>query len=115
MNKLTGKDIRSIIGKNIKLLRSRKNLSQLALANRADLTHNFINELENGHKWLSPETLAKLSSALDAEPYHFFLAENLQNNLQSEIFSGYLQDLTDVFNTKVREIQGYYSPDAEER
>jgi transcriptional regulator with XRE-family HTH domain len=50
-------------------------LSQLALANQVDMAHNFINDLEHGKKWGSPDTLAKLCDALGIEPYELFLPE----------------------------------------
>jgi transcriptional regulator with XRE-family HTH domain len=38
------------------------------LAAEADLTHNFINDIENGKKWVSAETIGKLAIALKVEP-----------------------------------------------
>lgn len=101
-----------LIGRNLKILRGRQKISQITLAARAELTHNFINEIENGRKWVSPETLSKLAAALDAEPYHFFLTAAQPQDMSLEVFTGYLEDLTDTFNMKVKEIQGRYTPDS---
>ena len=65
---INGITVRKMLSKNLKRLRTVANLSQVSLAARADLTHNFINDIENGKKWDSPETLGKLASALKAEP-----------------------------------------------
>ena len=36
----------------------------------------FISDIENGKKWVSPETIEKLSKFLDVEVYQFFLPED---------------------------------------
>ena len=69
-----------LISNNVKRLRSLHNISQLSLALNAGLTHNFINDIENCKKGVSANTLAKLSNALNVEPYQFFLPEGLPND-----------------------------------
>jgi transcriptional regulator with XRE-family HTH domain len=76
----------------------------------AGLTHNFINDIENGKKWVSAETIAKLAAALRAEPYQFFLSESKWNNQGAEIFSLYLDDFSDTFQKMVGEYRQRYSP-----
>ncbi|MDR0487089.1 MAG: helix-turn-helix transcriptional regulator, partial [Treponema sp.] len=79
-NKVDVSDIHRLISSNIKRLRSLQNISQLRLALNSGLTHNFINDIENCKKGVSTKTLAKLSTALNAEPYQFFLPEGSSNN-----------------------------------
>jgi transcriptional regulator with XRE-family HTH domain len=108
MHEPTGDAINILLGKNLRRLRARKNISQLALANQAGLTHNFINEIENGRKWVSPESLAKLAGALDAEPYQFFSPETELKPLDPDIVTEHLEDITDSFNKWVRDIRVRY-------
>jgi transcriptional regulator with XRE-family HTH domain len=98
-----GIDIRRLLSKNLKRLRSIAKLSQVNLAAEADLTHNFINDIESGKKWVSAETLEKLSVALKAEPYQFFISESKWNDRGAEIFSIYLDDFHDSFEKMVNE------------
>jgi transcriptional regulator with XRE-family HTH domain len=100
--------IRSLFSKNLKRLRAAANISQLTLAIEAGLTHNFINDIENGKKWVSAETIAKLAAALKAEPYQFFLSESKWNNQGAEIFSLYLDDFSDTFQKMVGEYRQRY-------
>ena len=93
-------NIRGLFSKNLRRLRNIANMSQLALAENAGLTHNFINDIENGKKWVSAETIGKLASALKAEPYQFFISESKWNNQGAEIFSLYLDD----FNNSVAKV-----------
>jgi len=102
-NMVNGIDIRRLLSKNLKRLRGIAKLSQVNLAVEADLTHNFINDIESGKKWISAETLEKLSIALKAEPYQFFISESKWNDRGAEIFSIYLDDFHDSFEKMVNE------------
>ncbi|MCL2444158.1 MAG: helix-turn-helix transcriptional regulator [Treponema sp.] len=72
--------IQLLISNNMKRLRSLQNISQLNLAVETGLSHNFIHDIENCKKGFSAKTLAKLSIALKAEPYQFFLPQDMPNN-----------------------------------
>ena len=109
---IKGVNIRSLFSRNLKRLRSIANLSQMNLAANAGLTHNFINDIENGKKWVSAETIAKLAIALKAEPYQFFISESKWNDRGAEIFSLYLDDFSDSFSKIVKEYRHRYLPDA---
>ena len=86
------------------------NVSQIKLAADAGLTHNFINDIENGKKWISAETLGKLAVALKAEPYQFFLSDSKWNDRGAEIFSLYLEDFSDSISKMVKEYRQRYIP-----
>ena len=71
----------------------------MSLASKSGLATNFINDIENCKKWISPSTLSKLSEALNISPYKLFLeisidtsSSNAQVNqlyaeLSNELFS----------------------------
>jgi transcriptional regulator with XRE-family HTH domain len=93
-----------LVSGNVKRLRSLKNLSQLNLALSTGLTHNFINDIENCKKGVSAKTLAKLSIALNAEPYQFFLPDGASNN---EVMT-YVNDFNDSLQKVVGELTQQY-------
>ncbi|MDR1277653.1 MAG: helix-turn-helix domain-containing protein [Treponema sp.] len=97
-------DIRLLVSKNLKRLRGLRNISQLGLAAEADLTHNFINDIENGKKGVSCKSLAKLSSALGVEPYQFFLPETMAD----DGLSGYVYDLNDSVQKAMGNVMSIY-------
>ncbi len=66
-----------LLGKNVKRLRAQRGMSQLKLALEAGLTHTFINEIEQGRKWVSSGTLGRIASVLKVEPYVLFLPEKI--------------------------------------
>ena len=110
-----GINIRSLFSRNLKRLRSIANLSQVNLAANAGLTHNFINDIENGKKWVSAETIAKLAIALRAEPYQFFLSDAKWNNQGAEMFSLYLSDFEDSFEKMIKEYRDRFLEEGDER
>lgn len=101
---MTEHEIRILFGQNVKFFRKEKNISQMQLAEKADLTFNFINDIENGKKWVSPNTLSKLSAALDVQPYHFFLpVQNARQPGKSELLSAFSDDVLNQIGAVFRE------------
>jgi transcriptional regulator with XRE-family HTH domain len=78
------------------------------LANLTELTHNFINEIENGRKWVSSDTVAKLATVLEAEPFQFFIPDLSTENFDTEIFRGYIDEMTNSFDKMVRDFRSQY-------
>jgi transcriptional regulator with XRE-family HTH domain len=101
--------VRSLIAQNLKRLRELKNLSQLNLSAIAGLTHNFINDIENCTKWVSAKTIAKLASALEVEPYQFFLPGSLPDDAKLV----YLRDFQDSLAVFVKEYSEHYLSERE--
>ncbi|MCL2271986.1 MAG: helix-turn-helix transcriptional regulator [Treponema sp.] len=102
--KINEQCIHRLLSRNIKRLRTLQNISQLNLALKTGLTHNFINDIENCKKGVSAKTLAKLSNALDAEPYQFFIPEDLLDN-DAMI---YVKDFNDALQKVVDELTHQY-------
>lgn len=68
-------DVKKLFGNNLKRLRKNKKMSQMQLADIVGMTFTFISDIENGKKWVSPESISKLAEALDVEVYYLFLPE----------------------------------------
>jgi transcriptional regulator with XRE-family HTH domain len=66
------KQIRTIFGSNLRKFRSRREWSQLELAEKANISMNFLSEIERGNKWPSAETLQNLADSLGVEVYELF-------------------------------------------
>ena len=56
---------RKILGETIRSLRKNASLSQEVLAEKADLHHNYVGELERGEKAATVDTLIKIARALN--------------------------------------------------
>ena len=66
---MTEKELREIFSENMKKYRSKLKLTQPGLAKKAGVSVNFINELEAGKKWASPETLVKLANVFGVQAH----------------------------------------------
>jgi transcriptional regulator with XRE-family HTH domain len=64
--------VRTVLSGNLKKLRSRREWSQTELAKKANISMNFLSEIERGRKWPYPETLQHLAEALEVEVFEFF-------------------------------------------
>jgi len=81
---MTEKELHEIFCKNIKEFRIRNNWSQVALAHKAGVSVNFINDIEAGKKWASPVTMIKIADALDVYVYELLKPPGLPpDNLNS--------------------------------
>jgi transcriptional regulator with XRE-family HTH domain len=112
MKDFAGADIARLFGKNLKRIRNSKKISQMTLANMADLTHNFINEIENGRKWVSSDTIARLAAILEAEPFQFFIPDRVEGNINTEIFQEYINEMIVSFDTMIHDFRAQYLHDS---
>ncbi|MDR2588744.1 MAG: helix-turn-helix transcriptional regulator [Spirochaetales bacterium] len=64
--------IREILAKNIKENRRKLGITQSELAERADISTNFVAMIELKRKFPAPETLDKLAAALNIETPELF-------------------------------------------
>lgn len=69
-------ELQKLFSSNLKNARNRANLSQLKLAEKANLSLGYICDLEGGRRWGTPETFSKLANALQISPYELLLPQN---------------------------------------
>ena len=77
-------ELRAVLAANIKKFRNRRGWNQLLLAEKLDISSNFLSEIENGKSWISPLTLVKLANALDIEVFELFMPLTSQNTTQND-------------------------------
>jgi transcriptional regulator with XRE-family HTH domain len=104
---LNGEEIREIFSRNLKSFRNGKNISQLTLSCKTGLTHNFISDIENRKKWVSPETMAKLARVLEVEPWRLFVINPLGSD-EARQLRLYLDEMTERFTKAVYEMKSMY-------
>ena len=85
-------ELRGILSNNIKRCRAKNNLSQLALAEKLDISTNFLSDIERCKAWISPNTLVKLASVLGVEPYELFKADALLSEAEKDILQHYANE-----------------------
>jgi len=70
---MTGSDLRRILSKNLKILISQRSLSQMELAEKANISIPFLSNIERSNKWPYPDTLVKIAKALDVDVHTLFM------------------------------------------
>jgi transcriptional regulator with XRE-family HTH domain len=67
------KDVHAIkFGRNVRKMRLKRGLTQEALAERADMSVNYIGFIENGKRSIILRNIVKIANALNADPKELF-------------------------------------------
>lgn len=72
-------DMRKLVGRNFARLRAAANLTQEQVAERADISQQYISGLERGQRNPSVETLARISEALGISHIELLLPDGRDN------------------------------------
>lgn len=75
--------VQGILARNIKTARAKRGISQHTLAEKADLSPGHINDIEQGRKWVSADTLERLAEALFLEPFMLLLPPDYSRELDA--------------------------------
>lgn len=87
--------IQELFIKNLRFYRNKKNFTQLAFSEKIDLSPNYLNAVENGKNFPSPEVLQKMADELEILPYELFL-ENVNDDkkeFDAQLSDKIIQDL----------------------
>ena len=107
---MNDKDLRNIFSKNIKRYRQSRNLSQAELAEKLDISVNFLCNIENGNRWVSPVTLVKFASTLSIEPYELFKPEEAIPSDTANTLNKCLDEAVVAVTETLNQIREYYLP-----
>jgi len=83
------------IVENVKELRKIKNLSQMELSEKADLSMNTISKFEINQKQINLQTLIKIANALDVDVNFLLGYESKELTQQELLINSLIQDFTD--------------------
>lgn len=98
-------ELRGILSNNIKRCRIRDNMSQIALAEKLGISTNFLSDIERCKAWVSPDTLVKLATALDIEPYKLFKADALLTDREKDVLQQYAEENMKAILTVINQIK----------
>jgi transcriptional regulator with XRE-family HTH domain len=100
-------DLRGILGKNIKVFRSLKRLSQADLADKAGISITFLSNIERGNNFPLAGTLCNLAKALDVEVFELFKGDLVPSD-SKEVISQLSKDIARKMNVAVADIFKQY-------
>lgn len=95
------KNVKSIVGGNVRFIRKRKNLSLKALAKKSNYNRNAISELEKGNRDISIDRLIKLSEALDIS-LPDLISRNIVDDYEEDKFRFVNDDYLNVYISNVK-------------
>lgn len=78
-------ELRQIFIENLKHYRKQNNLRQLDLALEIGKSSNYINSIENGKYFPSPETIDKIATVLKIDPQKLFDGSVIEKAKKSEL------------------------------
>ena len=67
-----GQELRAVLGKGIRFYRQQRQLSQSALAEKADISITFLSNIERGIKYPTSDTLSAIANGLGVEVFELF-------------------------------------------
>ncbi|MCR5621459.1 MAG: helix-turn-helix domain-containing protein [Treponema sp.] len=98
--------LRQVFIANLKRYRKQNHIRQLDLAMEIGKSANYINSIENGKYFPSPETIEKIAEILKVEPASLFQKEDNvklppKEELVNRVYDKVIVSLTDLIRTTV--------------
>jgi len=79
-------DVKLIFGKNLKLFRKAKKMTQGQLSQKVDISVKHLSALERGLAFVSADLLEKLASSIDVPVFCFFVNDKKIIYNEREVF-----------------------------
>ena len=80
----SSQDLRKILAQNIKTIRRTLHISQAKLAEHADISLSYLNNIERCETWVSDKTLKSLARTLNREAWELLSPSTAENGLALE-------------------------------
>jgi transcriptional regulator with XRE-family HTH domain len=100
-------DLKGILGKNIKVFRSHKQLSQADLAEKTGISITFLSNIERGNNFPLAGTLCSLAKVRGVEVFELFKGDLVPSD-SKEMMSQLSKDITQKMNIAIADIFKQY-------
>ena len=91
---------------NLRYWRKKREISQVKLAEMLNISPNYLNAVENGKNFPSPEVIQHICDSLEIMPYQLFLeypAETVQGNVMvktlMEMKQRFVKEINELIST----------------
>jgi len=95
---MTERELLKVLSKNIRLYRGRINFTQAELAEKVNISINFLSDIETGKKWASPITLVKLADIFAIEVYELLKPTEILSDNVNIFVEEYTEDIYAAIN-----------------
>jgi len=90
---MTERELLRIFSSNIRLYRTRFRWSQAELAEKINISINFLSDIETGKKWASPITMVKFANVFKVKAYELLKPLDLLPESYSNIVEKFAEDM----------------------
>jgi len=97
---MNGQDVRELLGKRVQFYRKQRQLSQAALAEKADISTTFLSKIERGIKYPTSETISGIANGLGVELCDLFRQDEMSadyKNILDRLQNDVMQKVETVF------------------
>ena len=105
---MNGSDLRAVLSQNIKIYRSHHGWSQADLAEKANISINFLSSIERGVKWPYPETIVKIAKALKIEEFELFKKEKPLTNETATLIDRIVTEISVAVDDSIKKTYRLY-------
>jgi transcriptional regulator with XRE-family HTH domain len=78
------------------------------LAEKLEISANFLSNIENGKAWVSPKTVSKLAPIFKVEPHELFMPAYDISPDTKDILFRYAQETEESIGTVLNELKNKY-------
>jgi transcriptional regulator with XRE-family HTH domain len=110
---MTETEFRTIVRTNIRRYRDYRKWTQAELAEKLNISINFLSDIENGKKWISPATTVKFASVLNIEPFELFKPADALPSTVSSLFAKYNDEVIQALSVSLKQVYSYYQAHVE--
>ncbi|GHV81639.1 hypothetical protein AGMMS49991_01970 [Spirochaetia bacterium] len=102
------KEVCILLGQAIKRFRLSNKWTQEALAEKLDISANFLSNIENGKAWVSPKTISNLAAIFKVNPHELFMPEQPLDAPTEEMLFRYIRETKVSVNMALDEVMARY-------
>jgi len=96
-------DLRKVLASNMKLYRKKLGFSQAKLAEKADVTDNYIALIETGKRFPSVEIIERIAMVLQKDTIELFALKADEDKTRTALKSKILADLDAILTIRLNE------------
>ena len=101
-------DIRRVLSSNIKYYRGLRGWSQVVLAEKINISTNFLADIETEKSWVSSSTLSKLARIFEVEVYQLFMPKDKQTPETKEAIKSLANDISITLEHSINKLTEKY-------
>ena len=101
-------EIRRILSSNIKYFRGLRGWSQVVLAEKINISTNFLADIETGKSWISSFTLSKLTNIFEIEVYELFKPDKTPTSETREAIRSLANDISVTLEHSISKLTKKY-------